>query len=387
MCNPLRPLHVGKYFPPFHGGMETFLADLTCAQLARGDVPQVLAHAAGRGGSDIWKCPDAGKQLSVSLATTYGRLLYAPVSPAFPALMRQILRSTSPQLLHLHLPNPSAFWALTLPEARHIPWVVHWHADAVNSRVNRKIRLAYPVYRRFEQRLLARANAVVVTSPPYLTTSPALAPWHSKCRVIPLGVDPERLATAGAARAPAWPAIGLKILAVGRLSYYKGFEHLLHAVALHPGLQLILVGNGELRNSLEQQRRQLGITSRVRLAGSLDDATLAALMKDCDCLCLPSIDRSEAFGMVLLEAMKAAKAVVVSDVPGSGMGWVVQHKVTGLKVPPADAAALGTALLQLAEHPELCRKMGTQGRMRFVRLFQISAVAERISELYREVLA
>jgi len=385
MQDPLRPLHVGKYFPPFHGGMETFLGDLTCAQAARGEEPAVVAHVEGPATLGDHLCP-TGQKVALQLAASHGRLLYTPISPTFGLRLAQAVRRFRPRLLHLHLPNPAAFWALALPATRRLPWVVHWHADVLQPGAGRALRLAYPFYHLAERRLLARARAVIATSPPYLEASPPLAPWRAKCRVIPLGMDPARLARP-AAGAPSWPGEGgLKILAVGRLSYYKGFDHLLEALALEPTARLLLVGEGEGRAALEAQAGRLGLGRRVRFLGRVDDATLSALMRRCDCLCLPSIDRAEAFGMVLLEAMHAARPVVVADVPGSGMGWVVEEGITGLKVPPAQPAALAAALARLAAAPHRARQMGEQGRNRFDRLFHIQSVAERIAQLYREIL-
>ena len=385
MQAPVRVLHIGKYFPPFHGGMEIFLADLVCAQANLKQHPAVLAHSSGKQTEESFTCP-SGTEIPVVRAATLGRLLYAPLSPGFPWALKRMLRRFRPDLLHLHLPNPSAFWALALPETRRLPWIVHWHADAVTHQVDWKVRQAYRLYRPLEQALLRRSARILATTPPYLESSPALTPWHEKARVVPLGLNPERLA-GKAGDAPSWPARGLRILAVGRLSYYKGFEYLLRALSADSRLQLILVGEGEERTRLERLADALEIRQRLLFAGALDDARLAALMSRCDCLCLPSIDRAEAFGVVLLEAMASGKAVVVSDVPGSGMGWVVEHEVTGFKVKPASPEALADALRKLSDNREMRLEMGLQGRKRFDRLFHISAVAERIGDHYREVLS
>src|SRR5699024_10233198 len=96
----------------------------------------------------------------------YGRLLYAPISPQFPFWLQRAIRDFKPDLLHLHLPNTSAFWAMVVPAALKIPWIVHWHADVVASRYDSKLALAYPFYRPFEQRFLKAASAIIATSPP-----------------------------------------------------------------------------------------------------------------------------------------------------------------------------------------------------------------------------
>lgn len=379
----MRILHVGKFYPPFWGGMETFLASLCCVQQQQGLEARVLVH--GDPHLTAPPCPD-GSSIAVRRVRPWGRLLFTPVAPGFRRQLRQEIGSLSPQVLHLHLPNPSAFWVMSLPEAREVPWVVHWHADVVTPEIDWKVRVAYAAYRPPEQALLKRCSRIIVTSPPYLEASRALATWRKKTVTIPLGLDPSWLKRSAPPTTP-WRPAGLRILAIGRLAYYKGFEFLLKAMAQQPALQLILVGEGEKRTDLNTLRRKLDLESRVQLCGSLNQDELAGLMASCDCLCLPSIDRAEAFGMVLLEAMAAGKPVVVSDVPGSGMGWVMEDEVTGIKVPPADSVALAAAFRKLAAAPGDCRRMGEQARDRFDRLFHIDKVAARITDLYEEVLS
>src|SRR5690606_12272502 len=100
---------------------------------------------------------------------------------------------------------------------------------------------------------------------------------------------------------------------------------------------------------------------RVRLCTGLDDADLEATYQACDLVCLPSIDRAEAFGLVLLEAMRAARPVVASRVPGSGMSEVVVDGETGLQVPPDSPQALAQAILRLAGDPALRQRLGQAG--------------------------
>jgi len=320
-------------------------------------------------------------------------LLFTPISPAFPWLLRRMIGECRPDILHLHLPNPSAFWALLSPPARRIPWIVHWHADVITAAQGWLMRMADARYRPFESAMLKRAAAIIATSPPYLETSRPLRPWLAKCRVVPLGLDGVRLSTSTAmAEAPAASGANsedrppLRILTVGRLTYYKGLRYLLEAVAKTDDLHLDLVGEGDQSRELRQLAASLEVEQRVTFHGGADDAELARLLADCDCLCLPSIERTEAFGMVLLEAMSFGKATVVGDVPGSGMGWIVDQGVTGLKVKPADSGALAEALGELAADRERLRQMGSAGREKFDRLFEINHAVEGVIDTYRAVL-
>src|SRR4030095_2225030 len=116
-----------------------------------------------------------------------------------------------------------------------LPWVVHWHSDVEPSKFKPVLRLAYPHYRIFEYALLERSEAIVVTSPVYLAASQPLTPWRPKCHVIPLGVSRARLPDAAAPEAAGlWSGAGLRVLAIGRFSYYKGFDTLLRAVVNDP---------------------------------------------------------------------------------------------------------------------------------------------------------
>ncbi|MTW19568.1 glycosyltransferase [Allochromatium palmeri] len=391
----MRVLHIGKYFPPFAGGMEHFLADLLPALNAQGVEAAALVHHERSG----WRGarPTAPDDPPVYRAPTYGRLLYAPISPAFPRWIDRLIGEFKPDLLHLHLPNTSAFWALALPAARRLPWVVHWHSDVVASTLDRRLSLAYGLYRPFEQRLLARAQQIIATSPPYLESSPALAPWRERCVVIPLGLDPARIpdpdATSRAQAEALWKAVTpsqgharrpWRILAIGRLTYYKGHEVLIRAAVELPEAGVLIVGAGDLADSLRGSIDALGLTGRVRLAGHQPGPVLNALLASCDLLCLPSIERTEAFGLVQLEAMRFGKPVVVSDIPGSGTGWVVHQAGNGLTVPPGDPGALATAIDGLRRDPEQAQRLGQTGARALETRFSIARIAEQIAQLYTE---
>jgi len=376
----MRVLHIGKFFPPYPGGIERATADLTAELAAHGVVTHVLAHAAP--GTRTTLRMRHG-DVDVTLAACHGQLVYAPLSPAFPQLLARTIAAFKPDLLHLHVPNTSALAALLLPRARRLPWIVHWHADVPPDAQRRALRIAYRVYRPWERALLKRAQAIVATSQPYLDASAALAEWRDKVRVIPLGVAP--LGDMGPTPAPDWPAPGLRVLAVGRLSYYKGFDVLLRALALLPQASLVLVGQGECESDLRAAAQALGVAARVQFAGFVDDAQLAAYYANADVFCLPSLERTEAFGVVLLEAMRAGRALVASDVRGSGIGYVVRDGTNGLLATPGDARELAAALERLAGDAGLRAALGAAGAARWQAEFTLARAAQRTAALYVDV--
>ena len=373
----MRVLHLGKYFPPTPGGIERYSRLLLDGLHARGVGVGALVHQpAGRSAP-------AERPYPVWTARSAGELLHVPLGPAWPLRLAQAIGDLQPDLLHLHAPNPWCFSALALSSARRLPWIVHWHADVALDAAGPGLRLAYPAYRVAESALLQRAARIIATSARYATASRPLARHAARVRVVPLAVE----AAVSSGAAPAWPADGLRVLAVGRFSHYKGFHVLIDAVARTPGTSLLLIGDGEQRARLERHAADSGAAERIRLAGALGDPAVAAAYDACNVACLPSLDRAEAFGLVLLEAMRAGRPCIASDVPGSGMGTLVLDGDTGTHVPPGDAAALAAALAAYRDDPLRRQREGLAARQRWATHFSLDASVDGVLAVYRELVA
>lgn len=336
-----------------------------------------------------------GHSFRVIRTGRWAHLLFTPISPLLPWHLWRLIKSFQPDILHLHLPNPAVFWVLALASTRRVPWVVHWHADVITAQQGGLMSLVYQLYKPFERAVLKRSNAIVVTSRAYLDASAPLREFQTKCHVVPLGVDVERLGSnekpiVGSLDEPGGSrstnSSTLRVLAVGRLAYYKGFRFLIEAAAKTPGIQVHIVGRGELDAELRKLAASLNLQDRVVFHGDLDEAELVQQIARCDCLCLPSIERTEAFGVVLLEAMYFGKATVISDLPGSGMGWIVDAGITGLKVKPADADALAAAFVQLGNDREKLATMGQAGKVKFDQQFEIKHAVKGLVNVYQQVL-
>lgn len=357
--------------------MEVYLEDLLLAQRARGKDARALVHGDPLDDDPPWLA-------RVPVAAT---LLFTPLAPGFWGALKRQLREFRPDVLHIHFPNPSAFWLLLMKEARQVPWVLHWHADVVPSSLKGRIAWAYRVYRPFEQAMLEATDQVIVTSPDYLQASEPLSAWHDKCSVVPLGIDRSRLVATTHSAEQVWRDGSFRVLSIGRLTYYKGFETLMQAVADVPGMHLVIIGGGEDRAALEvlQRRIQHANGGMITLLGEVSDADKIALLASCDLFALASRERTEAFGIAALEAMYFSRPCLVSELHGSGLPWVVRSAAAGETVPVDDVPAWRAALLRWRDDVEARRQAGARGAQAIRLRFDVQATTDGVTRVYRRV--
>jgi len=170
------------------------------------------------------------------------------------------------------------------------------------------------------------------------------------------------------------------ILAVGRLVYYKGFEYLIEAMNQIPSANLVIVGQGILRPSLERLIDSMGLQERVHIVDPVDD--LRPYYYACDVFVLPSCEASEVFGIVQIEAMACGKPVINTALP-TGVPEVSVDWRTGRTVPPKNPSALANALHDVLDNQErydrFCRNALHEVSARFTKV-QFFAALDRLIE-------
>lgn len=381
----LRLLHVGKYFPPHYGGIETFMSQLMQEQAKDGVAVFAIVHQNYKSWQSKLKLWENCK---VFFVKSFGQVLYAPISPAFPVSLFRVINTEKPHVVHVHMPNLSAFWLLLLPILSKVKpiIIIHWHSDVVGAVPDLKIKLMYPIYRLFERLLLNKARSIICTSPNYLSTSEPLQKYLNKCQVIPLGLSSvEKLVSVvGSSQ-----AVVLKLTIIGRLTYYKGHELLIRAIyALRQKgirVELNIVGRGELTDRIQNLCVEFELEKQVAFHGRVSDKQKFKILKNSDLLCLPSIERTEAFGMVLLEAAAIGIPSLVSNVEGSGMSYVVKDHVTGLIFENNSLESLVLKLQWASKNKLDLRMMGSAAFERYKSEFIMSNVHEKIKDVYREL--
>ena len=233
-------------------------------------------------------------------------------------------------------------------------------------------------------------RSVMPTSAAYAKGSELLRSFADKVSPVPLGIDlapfrePSKNALAHAARFREWFGSPLW-LCVGRLIYYKGLYIAFESLREIPG-RLMVIGTGPLEASLKRRAANLGVADRVVWYGYASADELVGAYLAATALWFPSTVRSEAFGLVQVEAMASGCPVVNTAIPGSGVPWVCRHGREGLTVPVNDAPSLTAAANRLLGQSGLRDRLAAAGRERAGAEFDHRVMAERSLAIYREVL-
>jgi len=373
----MRILHLGKYYHPHNGGMETVLRNIAEGLLDSGDEVAVIAAGPGTlpGGAEL--AASGGRTGRLFGTPCLGQWFSQPLTWDLVHTLRRAVSDFQPDLVHLHLPNPlgAAAWLAygALEPGPHPVLAVWHHADMHRQKVGR-IAL-----RPLVRACLGRAAGISVSTQALAEVSRELRGMESKVRVIPFGIDQPVVDQAGErATGP--------FLFVGRLVRYKGLGVLLKALDLVPDARLEIVGTGPREEYLRGLAQELGLGDRVEFLGRLSEPELARHLAGARALVLPSLDAGETFGLVQLEAMATGKAVIASDLP-TGVTEVGRAGTTGLLVPPGDVQALGAALKRLQEDPGLARDMGAAGKERYLERFTRDRMITDLRRWYRDLIS
>ncbi len=349
----MKILQISPYFPPHLGGVEYHVKELADGLTKRGHQVSV-ASSCGR-----WK-PGFIRIPSIDL-------FYAPLPLRLPRLEADIY--------HSHIPSP--LFAFMLRNAS--PHVVTYHNDVVvPGNLN-----GYSLPRSFCATLewlnrklvcpiLDEAKIVISTTKSYAETSPVLQDYLHKIKIVPNAVD-----------VSFYPQGRMKenyVLYAGRLLSYKGIESLLLAmseVQKRADLGLVLMGDGYDRSRLEELARQLGV--RATFTGRLDRSRFIDTLSRAEMLVLPTQNRLEAFGIVLLEAMACETPVLAFDTPG------VNEIANEGGMVFSSPQELSELILELHENPLLRVNLGRRGRNAVEEKYSWTGVLDKMESVYGEV--
>lgn len=363
----MKILHIYKDYFPVLGGMENHIKMLAESQAGRGhNVTVLVTHPTSKthfekiNGVNIIK---AGR-LSTIAST--------PISLSMPVLLSR----EKPDITHLHSPYPiGELSQLFFGKARKV--LLTYHSDIVRQ----KGLLHF--YKPFLKKVLSKVDRIIVTSENYMNSSPHLGSFAHKCTVIPLGIDLSPFLKENSKNVASikgkygYPII----LFVGKLRYYKGLQYLIDAMKGVPA-KLIVIGNGPMEEEWRKLSSRLDMNEKIYFLGEIGGDMLADYYQAADMFILPACERSEAFGLVQVEAMASGLPVISTEL-GTGTSFVNKSGETGLVVRPKNPNSLRDGILYLLNNPDVRREMGYRGKERAMNEFSLETMVDRVLNLYK----
>ena len=382
----MKILQLGKFYP-IRGGVEKVMWDLTRGLSERGILCDMLCATLK---TDPVDPPDQPRctptpEGKVIRFNDCGRVICVPAiakkaaTMISPAMVRWLRRHAAEyDLIHIHHPDPMAALALRLSGFRGRV-ILHWHSDILSQ----KILLAF--YRPLQSWLIRRAERIVGTTPVYVRESPALQKVQDKVCYVPIGIQAihfEENAVATLRNRYTGKKI---VVSLGRLIPYKGYGCLIDAAArLGEDYMVLIGGKGPLQGSLQARIDALDLKERVQLLGYVPDEMVPTLYGACDVFVLSSVMKTEAFGIVQIEAMSCGRPVVATRIPESGVAWVNEDGVSGLNVEPGNPQALAEAIRQICDDREGWQNYANGAKLRFERLFTAQNMIDKMIDIYEK---
>ena len=374
---------VNSFYPPWIGGAETYVSSLARGLEGLGDRVTVYCASNPLPPGEAFEDGVRVRRMRAPL-----RLYGTPIAISPLNLFREDY-----DVIHCNFPSPylAALFSW-FGKVRGIPTVLTWHNDL--PKVTSAAGLLVTTHNLLSRYYLTHYRRIIATTEVYSKTSYILRQYSSKVRVVPNGVDTERFSPAvgGDVVRRQHGLDGRKVVVfVGALTQwhaYKGLDSLLRAVkrasAGRDDLRLLVVGSGPMLPTYVRMAGDMGLGETVVFAGRASESTLPQYYAAGDMTVLPSRDRSEGFGLVLLEAMASGRAVIGTET--GGIGEIVKGGQNGLLVRPGDDGGLGEAIVKLADDDALRARMGRTGRA-FAEQHTWKKSVEMTRRIYQEAVA
>lgn len=367
----MKILTLTKLYSPWIGGVEK-VAEQVSSELnkKKGFEVKVLC------------CRDKGKQeierikkVEVFRASSWGIFWGMPFSFDLFRKLRKL--SSWADIIDFHHPFPLGDLALLLfnPRAK---LIVHYHSDIVRQKA-----LSF-LFKPLVLSTLKKASKIIVSNPNLIEGSPYLKKFKEKCRVIPFGIDLDKFETVDLEKQKDLKRkYGDFVLMVGRLNYYKGVKYLIEAQESIKN-KLVIIGEGPQKEKLQSMIKEKGLQDKISILSYQDRQDLIDFYHAASVLVLPSIYRSEAFGLVLIEAMACGTPVISTELQ-TGTSWVNLDGETGLVVPPKDSSSLRKAIQKIIENEKLAYEFGQKAKQRVKDKFNLKRMLEETAQVCKEL--
>jgi len=301
-------------------------------------------------------------------------------------------------IIHLHYPFFGGSETIWLHKRKYkkkfgTKIVLHYHMDVVGAGLKHLIFSLHKLF--FLSKLIKMADSVIVTSQDYAKHSNIakyLKKSPDKFLEVPNGVDtlhfqpqPKDQALMENYNISPEDKVIVFVGGLDKAHYFKGIEYLLQAVTrlrrTAYSWKLLIIGEGDLRPTYESMASQLNIVARVMFSGYVANADLPRYYNLADVVVLPSVDKSEAFGMALAEGMACGKPCIATNLPG--VRTVIDDQVNGLVVEPRNVKDLANKINHLLDNPNLAAEYGLNGERKARRRYDWKQIGYQLDGLYR----
>jgi glycosyltransferase involved in cell wall biosynthesis len=375
--------HLVSTFPPYRGGIGNIAFHFARGLTLLGDQNEVFTPNYD------------GKEKGVEMEGFKVHRLTPWIKYGNAAMVPQLFWKLSDfDIIHIHYPFfGGAEWPYLMKSVfiRTPKIVLSYHMDVIGDGI---LKPFFRLYGKTVLPLLFRhSDAVIVSTRDYAESS-LISPFLNQKLVyeIPYGVTsrfhPKEKNKMLVARLKLSTESRVLLFVGGldRAHYFKGVPNLISAMRLlnDRNLKLLLIGNGDRIPIYREQVRKEGLQDQVHFVSGVADEELPDYYNLADLVVLPSINRSEAFGIVLIEAMACGRPVVASSLPG--VRAIINDRQNGLLAAPGDLGDLSEKLRYMLEHPALREEFGLNGFKKVEEQYRWDQVVLKVRKAYTELL-
>jgi len=354
----MKVLQLSKYYPPFRGGVELVANMITKAHRELDDHVHVISFG------EEQKQYDGQHGEPVDQFKTHLKLISTPLNFLLPFVFLHKIKKISPNIIYVHLPNPLMHFLVSFfkPFLKNTSVIAIYHSDIINQK-----KLA-PIYNYYFSKTSSVYKKIIVSSDNLWINSQVLNKFSSNKKFI------LHYCSESQQNHKTREKFNGNILAIGRFVPYKGFHFLAEAISKSQ-YKLTIIGDGPEYQSVKSVSGE-----NIHLPGKVSESEKLNLIDQSDLLIVSSLNTSEAYGMIIVEAFESGLPVIANDIP-SGVTFLAKDRERGLVVPVNDQQSLLDGLKFLEDNPEKFKQYSINARQFFDEYLSFERFKEKISQL------